>query len=261
VGGEAAIAVIAGHELAAADGWPASKARRTFAAGNHRGNDHGLVQPTCDVVPGGNHATGDLVAQHQRKRVARGYTIISKTDIGMADAAARYFHDHFVRAGLEGGKLSEMERFADSRESVTKCTLNSHLLSSIPGGQTAQPEQRRPERAHVFAIVRYFYFDAELVAQGFNHPVLVGDAADECKPLAKTYALEKRPGAFRKRIVNAAENVFHAYAAAHMVDNFAFREHRAHTADRLGMSGFHGKIAHLLKWYFEILGRASDKHS
>jgi hypothetical protein len=49
------------------------------------------------VLSGPHDATGNFMSEDQRQRVACGNALIGKSDVSVANPAAYYFDDHFVR--------------------------------------------------------------------------------------------------------------------------------------------------------------------
>jgi hypothetical protein len=98
---ESTVAIVSGHELTPANCRAAGQTRWAFPARNHRGNDDGAAEPVRSVVTYVDYAPGDFMTQNQRKKMARGNAIERKTDVGVTDAAARYFHNHFATLRLE----------------------------------------------------------------------------------------------------------------------------------------------------------------
>ena len=64
VRGKTAVAIVARHELLAANGCAPRFAGRTLATGNHGRDDYGLPLPTGDSLPRRDHATNDFMSQH-----------------------------------------------------------------------------------------------------------------------------------------------------------------------------------------------------
>jgi hypothetical protein len=110
MGGKAAIPVVAGHELLAADGRPAGLTGRTCFTGNDCRDDDGLSDPGPGFLPCGDDTTGDLVTEDQGEGVTGGNAVDGEADIGVADAASRHFHDYLVVDGLERGQVDPVQR-------------------------------------------------------------------------------------------------------------------------------------------------------
>ena len=107
--GETAVAVVAGHELLAADGRAPCFARWTLATWNHSRDDHGLSLPMGDFLTGRDHPTDDFMPEYQWQGMARRNAIECISDVGVADAASRDLDHHLVWPGLQRGKFLEFE--------------------------------------------------------------------------------------------------------------------------------------------------------
>jgi hypothetical protein len=63
--------------------------------------------------------------KHKRQRVPGRYSVECKTDIRMAEAAARNLYDNVVRAGVESRELKTSQTCTWSRELEPVCALNA----------------------------------------------------------------------------------------------------------------------------------------
>ena len=103
VGAEAALDVVAGHLLPAADGAPAAPAQVALAAGDDGGDDHRPALPFARALAGGDNAPADLVAEGQRQGMVRADTVIKVTEVRVADTAAGDLDHHL--AGVRGERI------------------------------------------------------------------------------------------------------------------------------------------------------------
>src|SRR5581483_727821 len=101
VGCEAAVAIVAGHELVAADGRPVRATSGASSTGDHGRNNDQAALPIVCLIAGSNYCSADLVSQHDGKRLPRGDSFEGKTYIRVADTTAGNLNDDFVRRGLE----------------------------------------------------------------------------------------------------------------------------------------------------------------
>ena len=109
VGREAAVNVVAGHLLLAADRGKTAAAEIAFATRQHRRHDDGLAEPLRRVRSGGDDAAADLVAERQRRREIGAHAVVEVAEVGVADAAAGDLDDHV------GGPRLGAERRAGER--------------------------------------------------------------------------------------------------------------------------------------------------
>ena len=99
--GKAAVAVVARHELVAANRGVSSATRWAFTAGDDGRNNDRPAKPLLCFLAGGNNLTGGLVSQHERQSMAGGNAIVCKADVSVADAAAGHFYNDFILAWLQ----------------------------------------------------------------------------------------------------------------------------------------------------------------
>jgi hypothetical protein len=103
VRGEAALDVVAGHFLRAADGGEAAAAQVAFAAGQHRRDNHGLAQPALGALARTDDAAADFVTERQRQRLVGAHAVVQVPEVGVAHSATRDGDDHLpcLGGGLE----------------------------------------------------------------------------------------------------------------------------------------------------------------
>ncbi len=140
--GKAAIAVIAGHKLLAADGGASRLAGRALATRNHRGNDHGPPQPLDDTIPRRDHPTGDFVSEHQRKRMPRRYAIECIADVGVTDAASRHFYHDLIWPRPQRGKFLPFQTLTKGRQTISVGSVD-HAGGSLVGLSNSRISCRR----------------------------------------------------------------------------------------------------------------------
>ena len=107
--GEAAVSIIAWHELSAANRAPPSRAGGTTATGNHGRHNHRTTLPVRGCRASGYDPPGDFVAQHQRKRMTRRDSVESKADVRMADSAACDLNDDLPGTRLKRGECLKLQ--------------------------------------------------------------------------------------------------------------------------------------------------------
>ena len=104
VGGEAALNVVARHLLVRADRRLAALAGVALAARDHCGNDDRAVgEPEC-IGAGIDDVAADLMPERQRQFVLGAHAVVIVAKIGVADATAGDFDQHFV-----GGERADVE--------------------------------------------------------------------------------------------------------------------------------------------------------
>jgi hypothetical protein len=79
----------------------------------------------------GHNAARDFVSESERERFARGNTVESETDIGMANAAAGNLYHHLVGRRLKSENFVSLQRL--SRSSQTEA------VAASDGRQTGNP--------------------------------------------------------------------------------------------------------------------------
>src|SRR5690349_13889224 len=131
--GETAIAIIARHKLSSTDRRPPRHARLTLSAGDYCWNDYRTSNPVFTIA-GRNHASADLMPEHQRKRVSRRYTFISETNIRVADSATRHLQDYLVLGRLQRSQFAQLNWLAyiGQLKSVNIMDLHIRLNSCWP---------------------------------------------------------------------------------------------------------------------------------
>ena len=77
----------------------ASSAGSAVAAWDHRRNDYVAAFPLRGALASCHNAARDFVSESEWERGARGYTVESEADIGMADAAAGNLYYYLVVRG------------------------------------------------------------------------------------------------------------------------------------------------------------------
>ena len=117
------VTVVAGHELLAANRRLGSSAGTAVAAGDHRRDDYAAAFPLGCALARGHNATRDFVPESEWERRARGYTVESEADIGMANAAAGNLYHHFASVRLKSEKFVSLQRL--SRSSQTEAVTAS----------------------------------------------------------------------------------------------------------------------------------------
>jgi hypothetical protein len=110
---ETSIAIVAGHELIAADGGPSRLAGKTRAARYDCRNDHRAPEPICGFVPRRYHAPADLMPKSKRQSFSRGHAIHCKSNIGVTDTATGDLNNDFFRPRFENGQFESLKRSAD----------------------------------------------------------------------------------------------------------------------------------------------------
>jgi hypothetical protein len=114
MGGESAVAIVAGHELLATDGGASGDAGGTLSARDDRRHDDRPALPAGGILARGHHPTGDLVTEDQGKRMAGRNPAEGEADVGVTDTAAGDLDDDLVRAGVEWWKIVAFEGLARS---------------------------------------------------------------------------------------------------------------------------------------------------
>ncbi len=107
---EAAVDVVAGHLLVAADRREAPRAQLAFAAGQHGGHDDRLAEPRLPAGSGERDAPAHLVAERERQRPVRAHAVVEIPEVGVTDAAAGDRDDDLARARLERDRRAHERR-------------------------------------------------------------------------------------------------------------------------------------------------------
>ena len=110
VGGEAALDVVARHDLGATDRAVSRGAELAGAAGHHRRHDHRAADPLSRRAARTHHPAADLVTERERQRLVGAHAVVVVAEVGVADAAAGDLDHHLV-----GGQLADLELGADHR--------------------------------------------------------------------------------------------------------------------------------------------------
>jgi hypothetical protein len=109
VGRKSSIGIIARHELFAADGRTLAAAGIASTARNYRRHNDTASDPVSSVIPGQHDSASDFMSQNQGQRVAGRNTLVSESNVGMANAAACYPNDRFVRGNFSQSRFVPCE--------------------------------------------------------------------------------------------------------------------------------------------------------
>ena len=115
---KATITVVAWHELLPADRRLASATGTTVAAGDHSRNDYVATLPLTCALAGRRDAARDFVSESKRKMSARGYTVESEANIGMAYAATGNLYHYLARQRLKREKFVPLQTSSRSNQTV-----------------------------------------------------------------------------------------------------------------------------------------------
>ena len=128
VGGEAAVNVVARHFLVRADGRLAAQAGVAAAARDDGGDDHRAVGVPKHVRAGFDDVTADFVAEAERQLVLGAHAVVVVAEVGVADAAAGDFDQHFVGARRADVEFHRDHRFARGGHHPTN-GFDAHLTA------------------------------------------------------------------------------------------------------------------------------------
>jgi hypothetical protein len=123
---EAAVGVIAGHELRSANRGPPRTASGTFPAWNYGGDDYISAEPNLDVFARAYDSSRDFMSENQRQRMPRWNAVVREANIRVADSASGHLHNHFIGMRLKFESVRKMEWPIRFGQRVSKCVDFCH---------------------------------------------------------------------------------------------------------------------------------------
>jgi len=139
---EAAVTIIARHELLSADGRLACRAGLTSAARNDGRDNHGAANPFCDVVARGDDAACNLMPEDERKGMSCRNPVVGESDIGVAEAACSHLHDDLIDTRFDPRTIEFLKSLAHRSQAKSMNFDNAAHAASLAVRRTTARQLR-----------------------------------------------------------------------------------------------------------------------